>query len=159
MSNSDKNNNSVRPVRSPVELKDCGLSATAELIGDRWTLLVLRSVFYGVCRFADIKADIAVPGSTLSNRLRRLVDAGLLDELPYRDGSARTRIEYGLTPAGETLRVVLMAMMDWGDKNLRRAPSQLRVVSRVTGEELELSYVDKSGRRVEREDIDFMIRQ
>ena len=158
MSNPDTPGESARLTRSPINLEDCGLSATAELIGDRWTLLVLRSIFYGVCRFADIKADIGIPGSTLSNRLRMLIDAGLLDEHPYRDGNARSRVEYRLTPEGQTLRNVLMAMMNWGDRNLRRKEAMLRVVSKTTGEELELGWVDKRGRRVDAADIDYVIR-
>ncbi len=158
MSNPDAESTpSVRP-RSPVALEDCGLAAAAELIGDRWTLLVLRSIFYGVCRFADIKADIGVPGSTLSSRLKQLVSWGLLEELPYREGGARTRSEYHLTTAGEELRIALLAMMSWGDQYLRHDASRLVAVSRTSGEELKLAYVDGDGHEVDRSELDFALR-
>ncbi len=133
-------------------------SATAELLGDRWTLLILRSVFYGVRRFADIKADISIPGSTLSARIKRLVDAGLLEEHPYRDGTARTRYEYFLTDAGKSLQLVLIALMDWGDKHLRDQPSELVTIARDSGEELTLAFVDKKGHAVAPDQIDFRMR-
>ncbi|MEM1435018.1 MAG: helix-turn-helix domain-containing protein [Pseudomonadota bacterium] len=158
MSNTDSESKLPRAARSPIALEDCGLSATAELLGDRWTLLILRSVFYGVRRFADIKEDIAVPGSTLSSRIRRLLDAGLLEEHPYRDGNARTRNEYCLTPAGESLQTVLMALMAWGDRYLRNEPSKLAAVTRNGREELRLAFVDKTGRAVDAADIDFALR-
>lgn len=158
MSNSDSKAPVLRLTRSPIALEDCGLSATAELIGDRWTLLILRSVFYGVRRFADIKDDISVPGSTLSSRIKRLVEEGVLEERSYRDGSARARNEYHLTAVGESLQTVLMTLMAWGDTNLRHKPSKLAVVSKATGADLTLAFVDESGQAVAEEDVDFALR-
>lgn len=158
MSNTELGVVATRMTRSPIALKDCGLSATAELIGDRWTLLVLRSIFYGVRRFADIKEDISVPGSTLSSRIKRLVDANVLEERSYRDGSARTRNEYYLTEVGERLQNVLMTLMEWGDRNLRQEPSKLVAVSKVSGDELRLAFVDRQGQAVSADDVDFVVR-
>ena len=142
---------------SPIALDDCGLTAVASLLGDRWTLLVLRSVFYGVRRFADIKADTGAPGSSLSTRLKRLVASGLLEERPYQDGAARTRNEYHLTPRAESLQMVLMVLMQWGDQHLREAPSQLEVVSLKTGEFLRLAWVDDQGREVLPDDTTYRL--
>src|SRR2546421_11809399 len=65
--------------RSPVALRDCNLARSFELIGDRWTLLILRSALYGVRRFDDFQADLDVPRSVLSNRLAALVERGIME--------------------------------------------------------------------------------
>lgn len=158
MSNSAQAESKPRVDRSPVALSDCGLSAATEIIGDRWSLLILRSIFYGVSRFADIKSDIKIPGSTLSTRLKALLEAGLLQEHPYRDGMARTRVEYEPTPKGETLRPLFMALMAWGDEQLRGKQSKLVTVNKETGEALRLGFVDQTGREVEQENIDYRIK-
>jgi len=76
--------------RSPVALRDCNLARSFELIGDRWTLLILRSALYGVRRFDDFQADLDVPRSVLSNRLAALVESGIMERREYREeASAR----------------------------------------------------------------------
>lgn len=159
MSNSDSPETLLRLKNSPIALEDCGLTATALLLGDRWTLLLLRSLFYGVRRFADIKADIAIPSSTLSDRLKRLIDNDLLEEHPYRDGSSRTRHEYVLTPEGESLQIVLMTLMSWGDQHLRQQSSKLTMVSKNTGTRVNVAFVDEAGTVLEPDDIEFRISQ
>jgi DNA-binding HxlR family transcriptional regulator len=83
--------------RSPVSLRDCNLSKSFELIGDRWTLLILRSAFWGLRRFDDFQADIDVPRSVLSNRLAGLIESGIMERRKYREAGQRARIEYPLT--------------------------------------------------------------
>src|SRR5256885_15992714 len=65
--------------RSPVAMRDCNLARSFELIGDRWTLLILRSALYGVRRFDDFQADLDLPRSVLSNRLAALVESGIME--------------------------------------------------------------------------------
>ncbi|MBV8767918.1 MAG: helix-turn-helix transcriptional regulator, partial [Hyphomicrobiales bacterium] len=89
--------------RSPVSLRDCNLSKSFELIGDRWTLLILRSAFWGLRRFDDFQADIDVPRSVLSNRLAALVESGIMERREYREAGQRARIEYPLTRMGQAL--------------------------------------------------------
>src|SRR5947209_18991900 len=83
--------------RSPVAMRDCNLSKSFELIGDRWTLLILRSALYGLRRFDDFQADLDVPRSVLSNRLAGLVETGIMERREYREGRQRARIGYPLT--------------------------------------------------------------
>ena len=85
-------------------------------IGDRWTLLILRSAFWGVRRFDDFQADIDVPRSVLSNRLAALVESGIMERREYREAGQRARIEYPLTRMGQALGLPFMAMTAWGDK-------------------------------------------
>ncbi|MEA2412711.1 MAG: hypothetical protein QOC77_3272 [Thermoleophilaceae bacterium] len=86
------------------------------LVGERWTLLILREAFFGVRRFGQFARNLEIPRPTLSARLRALVDAGLLERVPYaRDPD---RHEYRLTDAGRDLFGAIVALMRWGDAHL-----------------------------------------
>jgi DNA-binding HxlR family transcriptional regulator len=95
----------------------CSVARTVEVLGDRWTVLVLRDVFNGVRRFDDLQRHLGVARDVLTKRLAALVADGVLDRVPYRDPGSRTRYEYRLTPAGRELRPVLIALIEWGDRH------------------------------------------
>ncbi|MFE5287606.1 winged helix-turn-helix transcriptional regulator [Nocardia sp. NPDC056611] len=101
-----------------IPLDECGLARTAAVLGDRWTLLVLREAHYGITRFDDMRADLDIPRNALSTRLKTLVDTGLLAKSSYREPGARTRDEYVLTAMGRELLPALIALMQWGDRHL-----------------------------------------
>src|SRR5215469_2009034 len=143
--------------RSPISLRDCNLSRSFELIGDRWTLLILRSALYGLRRFDDFQADLDVPRSVLSNRLAGLVDSGIMKCREYREGRQRARIEYPLTRMGQALGLPFMAMAAWGDKWLGDGVSPLTLRSTSTGQKLSVALVDEEGRRATAADIDMAI--
>jgi DNA-binding HxlR family transcriptional regulator len=85
------------------------------LVGERWTLLILREAFFGVRRFGQLVRNLNIPRPTLSSRLRTLVDAGLLERVPYaRDPD---RHEYRLTQPGRDLFPAIVALMRWGDEH------------------------------------------
>jgi DNA-binding HxlR family transcriptional regulator len=90
------------------------VSGTLALVGERWTLLILREAFFGVRRYGELARNLGIPRPTLSVRLRTLVDAGLLDRVPY----ATDRYEYRLTEAGLQLFPAIVALMRWGDAHL-----------------------------------------
>lgn len=94
------------------------MAQTLEIIGERWSLLVLREVFLGVRRFAAIQAATGAPRAVLTRRLETLVAAGVLQRRAYREAGTRARHEYRLTPAGRELQPVLTALMQWGDRHL-----------------------------------------
>src|ERR1700756_2557674 len=86
------------------------------LVGERWTLLILREAFFGARRYGQLARNLNIPRPTLSARLRKLVDAGLLERVIYaRDPD---RFEYRLTDAGRDLFNAVIALMQWGDKHL-----------------------------------------
>jgi DNA-binding HxlR family transcriptional regulator len=143
--------------RSPVSLRDCNLSKSFELIGDRWTLLILRSALYGLRRFDDFQADLDVPRSVLSNRLAGLVDSGIMERREYREGRQRARIEYPLTRMGQALGLPFMAMAAWGDKWLGDGTSPLTLRSKSTGQRLSVALVDERGKRAIKSDIEQVI--
>ena len=121
MSNSDKKPHGIR-TRAPVPLDRCGMAKASEILGDRWSLLILREAFYGVMRFADMQADIGAPRSVLTARLAKLVDTGLLERFSYQEDGARARQAYRLTDRGRQLGVVFLAMKQWWDDGEDQAP-------------------------------------
>ena len=94
----------------------CPIGRAADVLGDRWTLLILRNATVGMTRFDEFRADLGIADNILSTRLGRLVDAGLLTKVPYRD-NGRTRHEYRLTDAGADLLPVLHALAAWGQRH------------------------------------------
>jgi DNA-binding HxlR family transcriptional regulator len=99
-------------------VENCTIGRTLEILGERWTLVVLREVFNGVRRFEDMRRHTAIPRQVLTNRLNGLVDAGILRRHPYREPGERERHEYRLTPRGLDLYPVLVALAAWGDRYL-----------------------------------------
>lgn len=86
------------------------------LIGDRWTLMILREALFGVRRYGQLARNLGIPRPTLSARLRSMVDSGLLERVLY--ASDPNRYEYRLTPAGRDLFGAAALLMRWGDKYL-----------------------------------------
>lgn len=91
-----------------------GIEAVAGLIGDRWAMLVLRDVFRGLRRFDELCEDLGIARPVLVSRLTRLVDAGLLEKVPYQ--LHPPRYDYRLTAMGVELSPALVALMRWGDR-------------------------------------------
>jgi DNA-binding HxlR family transcriptional regulator len=94
----------------------CSVARALELVGDRWTLLLIRDVFLGRRRFDAFQQSLGVARNVLSDRLARLVDAGVLERVPYQERPAR--YEYRLTEKGGELLVPVQALMQWGDRHL-----------------------------------------
>ncbi len=94
----------------------CSVARTVSVIGDRWTLLVLRDCFLGVRRFEDFQQGLHISRPMLGDRLRKLVEAGVLKKVAYQD--APPRHEYRLTPMGMDLHPILMAVVHWGDVHM-----------------------------------------
>ncbi|MEU7862274.1 helix-turn-helix domain-containing protein [Nonomuraea sp. NPDC049141] len=100
------------------QVNNCSIERTLDIVGEKWTFLVLREAFRGVRRFADMQVATGAPRQVLSARLTRLVDEGLLRKEPYREPGQRQRDEYRLTEKGLDLYPLLVALMQWGDKYL-----------------------------------------
>ncbi len=93
---------------------DCGIAQALGVVGDWWTLLVVRDIAGGVTRFDALQRELGVSRKTLTDRLAALVEAGVLQRRPYSQHPPRS--DYVLTPAGEGLLPVLIALQDWGDR-------------------------------------------
>ena len=94
--------------------KACSINATLSVIGDRWTILILRDLFRGVRRFEQLRQDLGIAKNILSDRLTKLNNAGILTQRPYQNNPVRN--EYFLTTKGKDLSPSLIALMHWGDK-------------------------------------------
>jgi DNA-binding HxlR family transcriptional regulator len=94
----------------------CSIARTLEVLGERWTLLVIRDVFNGRRRFDQIQENLGVARNVLSNRLARLVEEGILEKRAYQERPPR--YEYFLTQQGLDLWPVLVGLLHWGDRYL-----------------------------------------
>jgi DNA-binding HxlR family transcriptional regulator len=92
----------------------CPVAGALEVVGERWTLLILRDVFLGIRRFEDLQRDLGVARNVLQARLERLVENGILVKRPYQERPVRC--EYRLTEKGADLWPVLVALLSWGDR-------------------------------------------
>ncbi len=101
-------------VRNPAPRSDCAIAGTLDLVGDRWSLLLVRDLlFRGELRFADLAASAeGVPTNTLADRLRRLEESGVVVRRPYSERPLR--YQYRLTERGRDLAPVLDAIATWG---------------------------------------------
>ena len=125
------------------------MALAAEIIGDRWTLLILREAFYGVSRYDDMLADLGAPRSMLSDRLSRLVEHGLMTRRAYQEPGDRARHAYVLTEAGRGLALTLVALTQWGEKWVIGRPAPVKLVDRATGKALRATLVDRDGTEVD----------
>ncbi|WP_395749096.1 winged helix-turn-helix transcriptional regulator [Prosthecobacter sp.] len=98
---------------SPARRSPCPVACALDLFGDRWTLLVIRDLMLGRSRFKDFSASPeGIPTNILSDRLERLLESGIVRQIPAADGGKR--MAYELTQKGEALRPILKSMRDWG---------------------------------------------
>jgi DNA-binding HxlR family transcriptional regulator len=113
-------------LRREYDGQDCSLAAALEVVGERWTLLVLRDALYGVRRYGDFLAHLDIPRAVLAERLQRLVDGGLLDRRRYQEAPARD--EYVLTDKGAELWPVIHRLAQWGERHLSSGGPRRRYV-------------------------------
>jgi DNA-binding HxlR family transcriptional regulator len=101
----------------------CSIARTLEVVGDRWTLLVIRDVVLGNHRFDQLLTNLGIASNVLTDRLSRLVDEGILERVRYRERPER--FAYHLTDKGRELGVALIALMQWGDRHLSDEPPRI----------------------------------
>jgi DNA-binding HxlR family transcriptional regulator len=114
------------------------IAKTLELIGDRWTMLIVRDVFRGRRRFEELRGDLGIARPVLSERLTKLVGGGILTKVRYEDHPPR--YEYHLTEMGLELSPALVALMRWGDRWLAGAAPGVVLYHRACGTELEQGF-------------------
>jgi DNA-binding HxlR family transcriptional regulator len=130
-------------------LDTCTIGRAMEILGEKWTVVVLREVFNGVRRFDDMRVRTGVPRQVLTNRLAMLVDNGVLRREPYQEPGSRMRHEYRLTPKGFDLYPVLIAVAAWGDEYLADPEGPpLRFEHRDCGSDARVRVVCASGHEI-----------
>ncbi|MFF9853555.1 winged helix-turn-helix transcriptional regulator [Streptomyces litmocidini] len=129
------------------DTENCPVRRALDVVGEKWSLLILREAFNGVRRYEEFRHHLGLSEAVLADRLRKLVAAGVLRSEPYREPGARTRNEYRLTRKGVDLWPVLLALKQWGDTHaadpegpvldIRHADcgAPVRVVVQCEGEE------------------------
>ena len=93
---------------------NCSVAQTLEVVGEWWSLLIIRDVFLGVTRFDDLQARLGISRNVLTQRLEHLIDHDVLERVPYQTNPVRC--DYRLTEQGRDLWPVLTAMREWGDR-------------------------------------------
>ena len=130
-----------------------------ELLGERWTFLIVREALFGSTRFAQFRETLGVAPDVLTSRLNRLVEAGVMERVPYQEPGSRSRTAYELTPAGRDLQVVLGALQLWGDRHIPRpeGPSVERR-TREGGRPVHVGFVDDRGREIDADGVELIRR-
>lgn len=138
-----------RPPAMDWSNQTCTIARAMEVLGEKWTVVILREIFNGVRRFADLRERTGIPRQVLTNRLASLVDHGLLRREPYREPGARLRHEYRLTARGLDLYPVLTAVKEWGDRYLAEPEGPpLEMAHRDCGAEIHVELHCADGHRV-----------
>ena len=110
----------------------CSVARSLDLIGERWTLLIIREVFFGTRRFDDFQSHLGISRNVLADRLAKLVRAGILAQAPLHEQTLRNG--YVLTEAGYDLVPTLVALLQWGDRWMQTPDTvPVRIVERKTG--------------------------
>jgi DNA-binding HxlR family transcriptional regulator len=120
------------------ELKEeaCPVARGLSVVGDRWTMLVLRDCFFGIRRFEQFQQRLGITRHVLADRLRKLESAGVLRREPYQQRPLRQ--EYRLTEKGKALYPILVLLIDWANAHVpAKTPPSIRLLSRTTGEPIE----------------------
>jgi DNA-binding HxlR family transcriptional regulator len=132
---------------------NCSIARALEVVGEWWTMLILREAFLGTRRFHDFQRNLGIARNILSARLKKLVARGILERCA--DEAGGRRLEYRLTDKGRAFFPVLMALMQWGDRFMACAGgAPVRVVDRVSGNEIaELQVLSRDGQALRPSDV------
>jgi DNA-binding HxlR family transcriptional regulator len=105
------------------EGQNCSIARALEIVGERWTLLIVRDAFLGLRRFDEFQASLGVARNVLTDRLNRLVEEGILERVRYSERPER--YEYRLTRKGRDLQIALEGLRQWGDKYVSDKPPRI----------------------------------
>jgi DNA-binding HxlR family transcriptional regulator len=112
-------------LRRDYEGQNCSIARALEIVGERWTLLIVRDCFLGLRRFEEFQQSLGVARNVLTDRLNRLVEEGILERVRY--SHRPERYEYWLTPKGRDLQIALAGLRQWGDQYLSEKPPRITV--------------------------------
>jgi DNA-binding HxlR family transcriptional regulator len=119
----------------------CPIALALDNVGEWWSILILRDATHGITRFDQFQKSLGISTNSLSRRLGRLVDAGLLERRRYSERPPRD--EYVLTEAGEEFRPILIALYAWGNKHFPPEAPNVRLVSRQSGVDVDPVLIDR----------------
>ncbi|MDA8081675.1 MAG: helix-turn-helix domain-containing protein [Actinomycetota bacterium] len=126
--------------RTSFENAKSSLARSLEIVGDWWTLLIVRDAFMGIRRFDDFQEHLGIARNILAARIRRLMDFGILERKLYQ--VKPKRYEYVLTESGKDLKIILLAIKQWGDKNIYEGKGHpVSISHKDCGEEISVDIV------------------
>lgn len=134
------------PVAVDIDTKRCQIVRTLDIVGEKWSLLIVRNAVRGQTKFSEFRDSLGVPSDILTSRLATLVEADILEKRSYRQPGSRERSSYHLTESGLALKVVLAAIIQWGEEYnpSPHGPASL-LVDPETKEAVELAFVPAGG--------------
>ena len=124
--------------RKSFEAMNCSVAQCLEVVGEWWSMLIVRDAFLGVRRFDDLQSRLGISRNVLTTRLTSLVEAGVLEKVPYQERPLRH--EYRLTDKGRDLWPVLTAMREWGDRWAAPDGAPLELVHDACGEVMHVAH-------------------
>ena len=130
----------------------CPVAHSLDVLGDRWTLLIMRNALRGSTRFSEFHEALGIPRDILTARLTTLVEGGVLEKRGYQSAGERRRDEYLVTEAGRELSVILAALGEWGARHAGGATS-LRFTDAATDEIVGARLVTAAGRVVDAREV------
>ncbi|MEU7765669.1 helix-turn-helix domain-containing protein [Nocardia sp. NPDC049190] len=134
--------------RTSHDTSNCSIARTLDIVGEKWTFLILREAMYGVTRFADFLEVLRCPRNLLAERLHMLVAQGIFAVEPYKEPGDRTRSQYILTTKGDRLISVLVALVQFGDEYLADpAGPAIQVNHRGCGHRVHVEMVCECGHK------------
>ena len=124
---------------------NCSIAQTLDVVGDPWTLLIVREALFGTTRFDDFQRSLGIPRATLAARLEALVEHGVMER--RADQARPWRHDYVLTEKGRDLRGVMISLLQWGDEWSGLPEPPVTLVDADTGAVIEPAYVDSASGR------------
>ncbi len=139
--------------RNNISSLNCSIANALNLIGEWWTILILREAFFGSCRFEEFQQHLGIARNILTARLSKLCDSGILVRVPVKEGAKRH--EYKLTAMGRDLLPVLIVLTQWGDRWLQEADgAPVIFIDRSTGKEIvDIRILSEGGRELKARDL------
>jgi DNA-binding HxlR family transcriptional regulator len=139
-----------RPQALDWSIDNCTVQRALQVLGDRWSFVVLREVFNGIRRFDDLRIRTTIPRQVLADRLARLVAEDVLGRQAYREAGQRERYEYRLTAKGLDLYPTLVTLNDWGTRYYAdEEGSPLRFTHRGCGDDVQVTLECSAGHRID----------
>lgn len=136
----------------------CPIAGTLAIVGEKWTLLILRDIARGKTKFSEIHDSLGCPKNLLSTRLKTLESAGILYTSEYIEPGSRPRLAYYLTETGMQLMPVLLALQEWGMRYLdAKHLVQTQIIHTDCGEEVHYSLECTKGHHIAVEDIEIQL--
>lgn len=143
----------ARMLNRDYEGQNCSVARALEVVGERWTLLIIRDVFLGRRRFDELQESLGIARNVLTTRLSRLVDDGILERVAYSERPAR--YEYRLTKKGRDLNLALAGLRQWGDAYLSEKPPTI-LRRRADGKEVVAALVPKGTKAIRYEETELV---